>query len=420
MGDDLFTAYFAYAADTEPPMIYHRWSLITGIGALLGRNFYLQHGHWKVHANMYTMLIGSPGARKSTAIKMVKKILKGAGYANIAADKTTKEKFLVDLDGTHSTGDTETTGTFDKRTEENLWGLDGGDAEPRECFIAADEFNDFIGYNNIDFISLLGSLWDYEGVYESKTKHGKTVRIPEPTISILGGNTPQNFALAFPPELLGQGFLSRILLIHGDPSGRRITFPEPPDSDETERLIAQFKRIQLAVRGKADLTIQATQILDDIYQSWVDLDDVRFKHYSTRRFTQLLKLMLIIAAARGSVIISDEDVIIANTVLAAAEHRMPTALGEFGKGKNSDTAQIILELLSVADRPMTAKEIWKVVSKDFNKLSDLGVLLQGMVEAEKLVHVPGRGFLAKGKRSRKQVHVNWALLTDEERKGMGL
>ncbi len=348
--------------------------------------------------------------------------MQGAGYDTIAADKSTKEKFLVDLDGTH--GDTTSadskSGGMDKKTAENLWGLDGGDdLEPREAFIMADEFNDFLGYSNIEFISLLGTLWDYEGVYENKTKHGKTVRIPEPTISILGGNTQQNFAMAFPPEILGQGFLSRLLLIHGEQSDRKITFPPPPDPKETELLIACFQRVQTEVRGKATISAGAEQVLDEAYQQWVDLEDVRFKHYSTRRFTQLLKLSLILAASRFSTTIAKSDVITANTILAAAEHRMPAALGEFGKGKNSDTAQIILELLQTSEKPLSAKEIWKVVSKDFNKLSDLGILLQGMVEAEKLLHVPGKGFLNRAARTRKQVHIDYKLLTEEEQRGLG-
>ncbi|MFK5283171.1 hypothetical protein ACI3PL_26730, partial [Lacticaseibacillus paracasei] len=77
---------------------------------------------------------------------------------------------------------------------------------PAESFIAADEFNNFIGLGNTDFISILGELWDYEGVYDYRLKNSKSVFIPYPTISILGGNTPTGFSQAFPPESIGQGF----------------------------------------------------------------------------------------------------------------------------------------------------------------------------------------------------------------------
>ena len=45
------------------------------------------------------MLVGASGTRKSTAIKLFKKLIQQAGYDTIAADKTTKEKFILDLSG---------------------------------------------------------------------------------------------------------------------------------------------------------------------------------------------------------------------------------------------------------------------------------------------------------------------------------
>ena len=45
------------------------------------------------------MLIGHPGARKSAAIKAARKIISGAGYSTYSAEKTSKEKFLLDLEG---------------------------------------------------------------------------------------------------------------------------------------------------------------------------------------------------------------------------------------------------------------------------------------------------------------------------------
>src|SRR4051812_8728692 len=97
--EDFFSTYFAYTEATEPPITYHRWCAIGTIAALLARNFYIQHGHFRIYPNLYIQLIGDPGSRKSTAIKLIKKLLLASGYDTIAADKTSKEKFLVDLEG---------------------------------------------------------------------------------------------------------------------------------------------------------------------------------------------------------------------------------------------------------------------------------------------------------------------------------
>ncbi len=96
---DVYKTYFSFIRDTEPPLHYHRWCLLSSIGALLARQVYINHGHFKIYPNLYVTLLGEPASRKSTAIKLVKKLIRDSGYETFAADKTSKEKFLLDLEG---------------------------------------------------------------------------------------------------------------------------------------------------------------------------------------------------------------------------------------------------------------------------------------------------------------------------------
>lgn len=415
MREDFFSAYLAYTGETEVPTFFHRWSAIAGIGAYLGRGFAFNHGHFLIHPNIYSMLIGNPGTRKSTAIKLVKSLIQKAGYKTIAADKTTKEKFLVDLSGI----EIEEEGKQGDILEQNLWGDEDETAkEPAEMFIMADEFNDFIGNGNIEFISLLGTLWDYSGTYRNRIKNSKSVAINNPTISILGGNTPTGFSLAFPTDILGQGFFSRLLLIYGEPTGRKITFPKPPDEAETKNLVEFLKLIKHKVRGAATLTPTAEKLLDKIYRTWKGVDDVRFESYSNRRFTHLLKLCLVFSASRLSSTIDEYDVIYANTVLSHTEHFMPVALGEFGKARHSDVSHKIMQVLDAAVSVLTIKDIWKAVHNDLEKMTDLTELLRNLVVADKIQSVSG-GFLPKRKLVEDVSNdvLDYSLLTEEE-KGM--
>ena len=411
MSYDFFSHYLEYASANEVPAFFHRWSAIAGLGAFLGRDIYFQHGHFEVNPNIYCMLMGSPGTRKSTAIKLIKHILKLAGYTTLAAEKTSKEKFLLDLSGEEDE---------DKAPadilETNIFG-DADETKVCECFIAADEFNDFVGNGNIEFISLLGSLWDYSGVYKNRIKTGKSISIPNPTVSILGGNTPTGFSLAFPTEVIGQGFFSRLLLVYGEPSGKQITFPKPPSIEETAELVSSLQRIKHSCKGGIGLTSTSEKLLDKIYKSWKPIGDVRFDSYSNRRFTHLLKLCIIHSAGRGGIEISEQDVIYANTVLTHTEHLMPKALGEFGKARNSDVSHKIVQVLEASAMPLPIKEIWKHVSFDLEKLSDLSDLLRNLVQAEK-IQVTKIGFLPIRKvlEEVSDGTVNYELLSPEERK----
>ncbi len=409
---DFFSNYLEFVGHTEVPIFFHRWAAIASIGAYLGKSCWFKFGHAAIYPNIYCMLIGNAGSRKSTAIKLAKKVMLTAGYTTIAASKTTKEKFLLDLSGIDAA---ETPGkTAEDILNANIFGATND--EPAESFIMADEFNDFFGNNNLEFISLLGSLWDWEGPYENRIKNAKSFIINNPTISILGGNTPTGFSIAFPPEILGQGFFSRLLLVYAEPTGMKIPFPVEVSEEQMALVAKHLQLIKMKTMGRLELTPAAKVLLERIYNTYRPIPDVRFESYSNRRFTHLIKLCIIHAAANLEASISESSVIYANTILTHTEHLMPKALGEFGKSKHSDISHKIIQMLDTTDHPLTLKDIWKNVHNDLEKMNELSDLLRNLAVADKIQMVTG-GFLAKKTPAVEAVDglVDYSLLTNEER-----
>ena len=414
--EDFFSLYLSYTSQTECPTFFHRWTAITSLAAYLGRDIWFNHGHFTLYPNLYCMLIGSPGTKKSSAIKIGAKLLKQAGYTTFAARKTRQEKFLQDL----AEQSEDTSGMGLDILDQNIFGEeDYSTRPPAECFIAADEFNNFIGVGNIEFMSILGELWDYEGVYDYKLKNSKSVHIPNPTISILGGNTPTGFSQAFPTEAIGQGFFSRLLLVYGEPSGVKYTFPPSPDKKIQERLINFLHKIKTEIVGEIVISSKAIDLLDKIYKKWEGIDDVRFEHYTNRRLTHLLKLCLVVVASRLGKTIEVKDVIYANTFLTFTESLMPKALGEFGKAKNSGVSHKIMQLMDSTNKPLSFHELWKNVHTDLERREQLQEILANLNVADKIQVIPGEygGYLPiKSKRLEGiKGTVDWSLLTDAEK-----
>lgn len=372
--NDYFEAYFSYAGvgESEAPSIFHRWASISIIGATLARRIWLPFGHSSIYANQYVMFMGSAGTRKSTAINIGAKLLKGTGYNKFAADRVSKEKFLMMM----SSIDEDALDDPDALLELTV-------DEPAESYIVAEEFTDFTGMNNMEFYTMLTKLWDCPSEYLHPKIHGKDVEVIKPTVSILSGNTAQGFSLAFPAEALGNGFLSRVLLVYGEPTGRKITFPKPLEEAKRAKLI-EFLREVKTLAGECSLTDDAKALCDRVYKEYIPIDDHRFVGYANRRFTHLLKLAMIIAATRLSLVITSEDILKANTLLYVTELKMPRALGEFGQSKYSDVSSAIIDILHAAKRPVTVNEIWKKVQKDFNRMSEFHDVLKNLQQAEKI------------------------------------
>jgi len=419
--EDFFTQYFEYTSDTECPVFFHRWCCIAGVGAFLGRSLSFSHGQFSLYPNVYSMLVGVAGTRKSTAIKLMKKLLVSAGYTTLAADKTSKEKFLLDLAGDtgEETSGRERRGKLAEVSLDliNIFGEDhvADSTVDKEMLIAADEFNDFFGNGNIEFASMLGSLWDYSGIYKSRIKTGRSVAVYNPTVSILGGNTPTNLSLCFPPEILGQGFFSRLLLVYGEPTGKKITFPKPASAELSAELIQFLYKIKQNCAGELTVSTGAEKLLDKIYKTEIGVDDVRFDSYNNRRFTHLLKLCITVAACNLSKKLSEADVLYANTILTHTERLMPKALGEFGKSRHSDVMHRLVQILEGSNKPLGIKDLWEYVVQDLDKLNDLAELMRNLVVADK-VQSTSHGFLPKRKVATEvpKDTVDFNLLTQEE------
>lgn len=378
--DDFFERYLEYAGvgTSEAPTIFHRWSIVSAIGALLGRQIYLPFGHSKIYPNQYIMIMGSPGSRKSTAMGVAKGLLAEAGYKRFGPDKTSKERFLMEMKQYEDSYDIE---------ELEALTLD----EPAEVYVVASEFTDFVGSNNMEFITMLTNLWDNPSEYKNPKIHGASVIVHEPTVNIIGGNTTQGFALAFPPESLGNGFLSRVIFVYGEPNGIKIAWPKPSDPLIGAELVTRLKEVSKTVKGEVTLGPGVVELGDRIYKEFRDIDDARFKHYSTRRFTHLLKLSMIIAATRISTQIEKEDMLKANTLLHHTESNMPKALGEFGKSKYSDVTNQVLDHLNHSSIPVGINDLWKIVSKDLPKLQDLVEIMKNLQTADKVMQVTLKG-----------------------------
>jgi hypothetical protein len=428
----LFDLYFKYVDGTEPPAVFHRWSLIGCVGAMLGRQFWFPFGSSRLFANQYIMFVGDPGTRKSTAIKRATKLIRATGYDKFGAQKTSMEKFLLDLQDGNTDADEAPDGHGTKKNGIDILStlklrLEGdglADETPKEMFIAADEFNNFLGSGNITFQSLLGELWDWDettAYYKQRLKNSKSVHIYQPTISILAGNTPSSFADCFPLASIGQGFMSRLILIHSEESGIKVTFPKEPSPELTLQIVQHLQRMKMVCVGPADVEADAKNALDTIYKSWSAMEDTRFKHYGSRRFTHLLKLCLICCAMRLATRITLKDVLYANTILAFAETTMPKAIGELGKARNAEAANKIMQVLYSARDSKTVQDLWKVVQNDLDKIGDLAALMINLQQADKvqiIKNAAGKdGYLPKQKpMSRSQPFTNFDILKGKEYK----
>lgn len=384
--------YFDYVGESEAPVTYHRWSLISLVGALLNRQFYLPFGHTFIYPNQYIMLMGEAASRKSSSIGIVEKLARKAGYTRFAADRLSKEMFLKSMMIQKDPKDEWSDDDIDIEMLLDEVLPDSQQVDVSDIYAVADEFLDLVGPANVEFLTMFTKLWDNKDEYSHPKLHGVDVRVSKPTVNILAGNTPTGITLTCPPELVGQGFMSRLLLIFSEPSNRRYYLPRQPNKELEGGIVGHLKEMLKCVKGVATITPEADKLMERIYKECPPMSDFTFKHYNGRRYTHLLKIALVLAAMDLTTEVDAKHLLQANTILHYAETRMPKALGEFGRGKHNATSSDIVNILASSIRPVGLKELWSHVGKDLTKPQELTDIMRNLAYAGKIRAVDGEGF----------------------------
>lgn len=378
---------------TEPSYIFHRWCFISACAAILNRQFGLAWGDKMIYPYQFIILIGPPASRKNTAINFARDLLEESGFYHFCVDTTGKEKFLEDWKvGFDKVYKGEDSSKLDFTISLN----DKTDLEHKisEAYVVSPELQNFFGSDTKQFTRMFTDLFDLKPGYGDRFKK-QSIYIPNPCVNILGGTTSTIFNELFNDNIMGQGLLSRLILVYADQQRAKYTLPVPLPKKEKEEMIQFFRELR-NFDGKMEITPEAFAILDKIYQGKSTILDARLASYAGRRFDHLIKICIVLTASEGRLDLTADVVILANTILVHTESFMSKALGEFGKSKNGEATQIILDLIraNVKNGGITMREIMGKVSQDVNSPNELVAIITKLEQAQRIQATEYKG---KGK-----------------------
>lgn len=375
----LMNKYMRYTRHTEMPPQFRRWGILSAVAAMLGRRCYFKFGRLKTYPHMYILLSGLPATRKSTAINTSRDLVVKSGYKAFAPAGSSREKFLEDLQIGFAN-------SIRKANEEVDDFFADVSMQDSPCYICAGEFIDFIGTRDVPFISTLTNLWDVrDEPYEERFKKSNSILIYNPIINLLGGVTHDTMAMAMPANIMGHGFVSRIIMVHADPVVERITFPPDVDHVLEEEIVSMLQEVR-EMKGVFTPDAAAADLIDKIYKRAKPPQDARLQAYFGRRLDHMLKVCMACAAMRGTYTITCDIVEEANTILTFTEDSMSQALGELGDNRNARAAQDIMNILSGANAPVSGDALFKGVIQNVDKFMHFQEILISLEKAGKIEH----------------------------------
>jgi hypothetical protein len=224
-------------------------------------------------------------------------------------------------------------------------------ADKHHMAVVASEFSQFVGQNNSQMLDFLTQMWDGDD-YEYSTKAGRT-ELKNPLLNILGCTTPSSIASSMPAAVVGQGFLSRMILVYGARKYKEVARPVAPSLELVDSVKDTLNGIYYERNGAFDETPEAREYSISLYGFPLEMSDSRFGYYAERRYTHLIKVAMCLCASRGVQTIEIGDYEQAHKILRATERGMPDALGEFGMNPLAAVKQSVLEYVrSVTNIPL--------------------------------------------------------------------
>lgn len=404
---EFLNTYLKYVHNTESPIIMHIWSAIASASACMARHVYLPCDIGDIYPNIFVLLVGPPGTRKSNSMKYAAKIVSEHTRVRFAPDDTggQRQGLITALEGTvddpldKADEDLEmmdtafATASLDEL--ENI-AMSTNAADAHHLFAWASEFGTLMGESNTTTTRLLNKIWDGEDYHYKLSKEQKVLK--DPLMTILGGTTTTEIARILPQEAIGQGFMSRFVLVHASKREKRVPRPSL-DRDYRDEIAELYNWLSYGMSGPMEESQEAADLADAIYEDEdsYKLDDTRFVYYQERRQAHLTKLAMVLAACRRSYVIEAVDVTQANELLAYTEHFMPDALGEFGLTAVGAAKQKMIEFLQQYNGPISASKLYSVMQIHMKQL-DYKNALSALINADKISEVTtkeGQAFIYK-------------------------
>lgn len=334
---DWIDAFMHLTRNTEPAVLFRKWSAVSTVASALQRKCFLNWGSLTFYPNLYVVLIAPPGCRKGTAMTISMDFLEEIRI-KMAAEAITREALIGELKSSTDTITDPIAGTMEFHSS---------------LTIHSQELTVFLGYQNHQLMSDLSDWFDCRKRWTYRTKHMGTDEIIGVWVNLYGATTPTLLQTAMPLDVVGSGMASRIIFVYETKKGQVNPCPfwTKEDISLREAMIVDLHRIK-NLMGRFTVT-------DKFLEKWVEwypeqdlnhpFDDPRFGGYFERRATHIMKLGMILNASRtDSMVVDIVDLNAAISLLEATEVNMPHTFEGLGKSTHAELIPRVMTIVGNA------------------------------------------------------------------------
>lgn len=369
--------YAEFCNDNESPGIFHIWSSIAALSNIVSRRVWIGQGIFTVYANMYIVLVGSPGCGKSTAMNIAKGLIRDVKDIPIAASQITKEALTKEM------SDDETSGRKNFKNK-----ADGKIQEYTPMAIFATELVHFLAVNPLGMIEFFTTIYD-EPVYEVKTKNKGNNYIIGPYITLLGCMTPDITTSFLKANIISGGFARRTVFVWAGGREKAVPFPEvsPLQKAAWNSCVAWANKLK-TVNGEFTWDPEAKEMFRKWYinlrNNISNVKDPMTAGYFESKHVLLLKTAMIVALSDSvDLVLRPEHFTTALALLEMVEKNLSKVFEGTGRNELHAVSVKILDVLDPLPEGMPVKRLLANMYREATR-EDLLKILTHLVSSDRL------------------------------------
>lgn len=369
--------YVQYASVTEAPKRMHFWA---GVGALAGalrRKVWIDMKRFTWTPSFYIIYVAPPGiVAKSTTADIAMDLLRQVPGIKFGPNSITWQALVT---------------AFAAASESFQWPLDSGDWHPMSPLsLVASELGSLINLQDRDMVNLLIELWDGKKKYDKITKMSGNDSIEAPWINLQGCTTPHWIADNMPQATIGGGLSSRCVFLYADQKEKFVAYVDEVIEKDDEKLrdilIHDLEHISMNLTGPFTISEEARIWGRAWYQSFWEsaadrMDDQMLEGYAARKQTHMHKLAMVLSAsARDDLVITSEDLQLANSMLEDLEADMPKVFSRIGRTEQSLQAERFISIV-MRKGVVYYDEAYRLIHSHFPDFRDFEGILNGAIRS---------------------------------------
>lgn len=326
---NFLNAFMEYASYVEAPEKFLRWSALSVLAGCLERKVWVTNGAATWYPNLYIMLVGEPGSRKSTGSEIAVDLLREVPGISFLADRLNEATFLLRL---KSSGIRKTV-TLGKE-----------EFRHSACYLYASEaatsFSEMYAGGGIivaltDLYNCGPRGWHNVHAWTKHTMKDGETQIFNPCVNLLACSTPKWLTTkVMRRDDIEGGFGSRVILVVQKGEYRRSfkwTQAGQAEVQMRTKLIQDLTHInKLFGPFTCDHTFAtALEGFDEGHSKYLaaNKNDNILNAYFTRKITHLIKLAQVISVSESDkLVLTSDHLVIAWKYLTELEEDMASVL----------------------------------------------------------------------------------------------